>query len=82
MKWLQKVEKDKVKMKKLLKPGDGFESLDRKLAVALQAILPRDLEMRVQTDKAAMKKGSFDVGTPGIVAHLSSFAHEPEPVED
>ena len=57
VKRLQKVEKDKVKMKKLLKLGEGFESLDLKLAVALQAILPRDLEMRVQADKAAMKKG-------------------------
>ena len=61
-KWLQKVEKDKIKMGKLLEPGPGFASLDRKLAVALQAILPKDLEMRVQTDKAAMKKGPLMSG--------------------
>ena len=57
VKWLQKVERETIEMKKLLKLGEGFESLDRKLAVSLQAILPRDLEMRVQTDKAAMRNG-------------------------
>ena len=50
-------------MSRLLKPGAGFESLDRKLAIALQAILPRDLEMRVQTDKAVlMAKGRMMSG--------------------
>jgi len=47
-----------VQVEELLKAGAGFEPLDRKLAIALQTILPRDLEMRVQTDKAAlMEKG-------------------------
>ena len=50
VKWLQKVEKEGIKMRKLLKSGKGFESLDRKLAVSLQSILLRGLEMRVQTD--------------------------------
>ena len=62
IKWLQKVEKDGIKMKKLYEPGDGFASLDRKLAVALQSILPRDLAMRVQTDRAAMKRGQLMSG--------------------
>ena len=54
VKWLRKVEKKKVKVEELRKPGKGFESLDRKLSVALKAILPRDLEMHVQTEMAAM----------------------------
>ena len=57
IKWLQKVEKEGIKMSKLYEPGEGFVSLDRKLAVALQPILPRELAMRVQTDRAAMKAG-------------------------
>ena len=33
-------------MDNLIRPGTGFETLDRKLALALQSILPRDLEVR------------------------------------
>ena len=37
---LQCVEIDGIKEKELIKPGRKFETLDRKLAVALQSILP------------------------------------------
>ena len=38
-------------MDNLIRPGTGFETLDRKLALALQSILPRDLEIRVNAEK-------------------------------
>jgi len=62
VKWLQEVEKEGVTMDSLLKLGKGFASLDRKLAVALQAILPKDLEMRVQTDRATIPDGYLMAG--------------------
>ena len=36
----------------LLHPGTPSETLDRTLALALQNILPKDLEMHVNTEKA------------------------------
>ena len=60
--WLQEVEEEGVKMESLLEPGEGFSSLDRKLAVALQSILPKDLELRVQTDRATIPKGHLMAG--------------------
>ena len=46
-------------MKRLAKPGVGFESLDPKLAVALVNILPRDLNSRVMLDRAVLPKGKL-----------------------
>ena len=52
VKWLQCMEGDKVKEKDLRNPGRKYESLDRKLAIALQSILPKELEMKVNNAKA------------------------------
>ena len=51
VKWLRKVERVGVGMDDLIKPGTEVETLDRKLALALQSIIPRDLEIRVNTEK-------------------------------
>ena len=60
VKWLQVAEKEGIKMDEIPKPKRKFETLDRKMALALHAILPRDLEMRVNTDKAkALEKGEL-----------------------
>ena len=51
VKWLQKVERVGVGLDDLITTGVGFETLDRKLVLALQSIIPRDLEIRVNTEK-------------------------------
>ena len=52
VKWLQCVETGGVKENDLRKLGSLFESLDRKLSIALQSVLPKELEMKVNVAKA------------------------------
>ena len=60
VKWLQVAEKEGLKLEEVPRPKRKYETLDRKMALALQSILPRDLEMRVNTDKAkALEKGEL-----------------------
>ena len=48
---LQTVDRRGIGIDDLIRTGTGFETLDRKLALVLQSILPRDLEIRVNTEK-------------------------------
>ena len=52
--WLRVVEKDKVKLSTLQRSGSAFRTLDRKLVVALLAILPKELHTRVYNGRTAL----------------------------
>ena len=64
VRWLSAVEVEGVKEKELVDPGRDFESLDRKLAIALQSILPKEVEMKINNVKAELlaKRGRLISG--------------------
>jgi len=73
IKWLHKVEEDKIKVEDLRKPGAGFVSLDRKLSVALKSILPPDLEKHVQTEAARMVQDGKMMSGRQVLWHIYNF---------
>ena len=64
VRWLSAVEVEGIEEKDVVDPGRDFESLDRKLAIALQSILPKELEMKINNVKADLlaKRGRLISG--------------------
>ena len=64
VRWFSAVEVEGVKEKDLVDPGRDFESLDRKLEIAVQSILPKELEMKINNVKADLlaKRGRLISG--------------------